>query len=218
MKKLINLKPMCYENKLLPSNSVGSYHSGNGKRPNSRQPNFQIRKTLISTESSVVNVTYSMKSNTLNLAELLKQAIELNSTTQALKAAAKTKRGDEKRELTIEALFYEKQFVLKQIEISELVANQTYQKLYQNRNYISLLIKTIKDDEYTSNLVSTLNSDAEKCIRMAKEMREEANAQPNNVSKLGNMTNAEDEEIVALNKQQQVFDLIERVNPKVTIR
>ena len=53
---------------------------------------------------------------------------------------------------------------------------------------------------------------------MAKEMREEANAQPNNVSKLGNMTNAEDEEIVALNKQQQVFDLIERVNPKVTIR
>lgn len=177
-----------------------------------------IRKTLISTESSVVNVTYSMKSNTLNLSELLKQAVELNITTQSLKNAAKSKHGDEKRELTNEALSFEKQFVLKQIEISELVAKQTYQKLYQNRNYISLLMKTIKDDDHTNNLVETLNSDAEKCIRMAKEMREEANAQPNNVSKLGNMTNAEDEETIALNKQQQIFDLIERVSPKVTIR
>lgn len=178
----------------------------------------QINKTLITTESSVVNVTYSMKSNTVNLTDLLKQAAELNTTTQSLKNAAKTKRGDEKKELTTEALFFEKQLVNKQIEISELQAKQTYQKLYQNRNYISVLMKTIKDDEYTINLVSTLNTDAEKCIRMAKEMREEANAQPNNISKLGNMTNAEDEEVVALNKQQQVFDIIERISPKVTVR
>jgi hypothetical protein len=108
--------------------------------------------------------------------------------------------------------------VIKQIEISELLAKQTYQKLYQNRNYIGLLMKTIKDDEYTTNLANSLNSEAEKLIRMAKEMREEANAQPNNASKLGNLTNAEDEEVLALNKQQQVFDIIERVNPKVTIR
>jgi len=73
-----------------------------------------------------------------------------------------------------------------------IAAKQTYKKLYQNRNYISLLLKTIKGDDYTSRLVETLNSDAEKCIQMDKEMREEANAQPNNISKLGNMTNAED--------------------------
>ncbi len=178
----------------------------------------QIRKTLISNESAVVNVTYSIKSNSINLLDLVKEAKELNNTSQTFKDAAKTKKGDEKKELLNEALFFEKQFVIKQIEISEILAKQTYQKLYQNRNYIGLLMKTIKNDEYTTNLANNLNSEAEKFIRMAKEMREEANAQPNNVSKLGNLTNAEDEEVVALNKQQQVFDIIERVNPKVTIR
>lgn len=178
----------------------------------------QIRKTLISNESAVINVTYSIRSNSINLLDLVKETEELNTTSQTFKDAAKTKKGDEKKELLNEALFFEKQFVIKQIEISELLAKQTYQKLYQNRNYIGLLMKTIKDDEYTSNLANNLNSEAEKFIRMAKEMREEANAQPNNASKLGNLTNAEDEEVLALNKQQQVFDIIERVNPKVTIR
>ena len=178
----------------------------------------QIRKTLISNESAVINVTYSIRSNSINLLDLVKETEELNTTSQTFKDAAKTKKGDEKKELLNEALFFEKQFVIKQIEISELLAKQTYQKLYQNRNYIRLLMKTIKDDEYTTNLANNLNSEAEKFIRMAKEMREEANAQPNNASKLGNLTNAEDEEVLALNKQQQVFDIIERVNPKVTIR
>ncbi len=178
----------------------------------------QIRKTLISNESAVINVTYSIRSNSINLLDLVKETEELNTTSQTFKDAAKTKKGDEKKELLNEALFFEKQFVIKQIEISELLAKQTYQKLYQNRNYIGLLMKTIKDDEYTTNLANNLNSEAEKFIRMAKEMREEANAQPNNASKLGNLTNAEDEEVLALNKQQQVFDIIERVNPKVTIR
>ena len=178
----------------------------------------QIRKTLISNESAVVNVTYSIRSNSINLLDLVKETEELNTTSQTFKDAAKTKKGDEKKELLNEALFFEKQFVIKQIEISELLAKQTYQKLYQNRNYIGLLMKTIKDDEYTTNLANNLNSEAEKFIRMAKEMREEANAQPNNASKLGNLTKAEDEEVLALNKQQQVFDIIERVNPKVTIR
>ncbi|MBA2613987.1 MAG: hypothetical protein H0U95_18635 [Bacteroidetes bacterium] len=188
----------------------------NGQTPGNQIT--QIRKTLISTESSIVNVTYTMKSTTLELPALLKQAKELNTTMQEFKHAAKIKTGDEKKELIIEALFFEKQFVLKQIEISELLAKDTYQKLYQNRNYIGVLLKSIKDDDYTSNLATNLNSEAEKYIRMAKEMREEAYSQPNNVAKLGNMTNAEDEEIVALNKQQQVFDIIERVNPKVSVR
>jgi hypothetical protein len=178
----------------------------------------QIRKTLISNESAVINVTYSIRSNSINLLDLVKETEELNTTSQTFKDAAKTKKGVEKKELLNEALFFEKQFVIKQIEISELLAKQTYQKLYQNRNYIGILMKTIKDDEYTTNLANSLNSEAEKFIRMAKEMREEANAQPNNASKLGNLTNAEDEEVLALNKQQQVFDIIERVNPKVTIR
>jgi hypothetical protein len=178
----------------------------------------QIRKTLISNESAVINVTYSIRSNSINLLDLVKETEELNTTSQTFKDAAKIKKGVEKKELLNEALFFEKQFVIKQIEISELLAKQTYQKLYQNRNYIGLLMKTIKDDEYTTNLANSLNSEAEKFIRMAKEMREEANAQPNNASKLGNLTNAEDEELLALNKQQQVFDIIERVNPKVTIR
>jgi hypothetical protein len=178
----------------------------------------QIRKTLINNESAVINVTYSIRSNSINLLDLVKETEDLNTTSQTFKDAAKTKKGVEKKELLNEALFFEKQFVIKQIEISELLAKQTYQKLYQNRNYIGLLMKTIKDDEYTTNLANSLNSEAEKFIRMAKEMREEANAQPNNASKLGNLTNAEDEEVLALNKQQQVFDIIERVNPKVTIR
>ncbi|MBA3680214.1 MAG: hypothetical protein H0W73_03365 [Bacteroidetes bacterium] len=188
----------------------------NGQTPGNQIT--QIRKTLISTESKIVNVTYTMKPDAVSLNALLTQAKELNLTAQAFKSAAKTKRGDEKKELTVEALFFEKQFVIKQIEISELLAKETYQKLYQNRNYINVLLKIIKNDETTTALALNLNSEAEKCIRMAKEMREEAYAQANIVSKLGNLSNAEDEEVLALNKQQLVFDIIERVNPKVTVR
>lgn len=39
MKTLIILKLIRYENTNLPNSIIGSYHSGNGKRPNTRQPN-----------------------------------------------------------------------------------------------------------------------------------------------------------------------------------
>ena len=46
MKNFNYLNPMCYENKFLPTNIVGSYHSGNGKRPNTRQPNYSDQKNI----------------------------------------------------------------------------------------------------------------------------------------------------------------------------
>lgn len=41
-KSLTCLKLISYENKNLRNSLVGIYHSGNGKRPNTRQPNYWV--------------------------------------------------------------------------------------------------------------------------------------------------------------------------------
>lgn len=38
MNTLTCLNLISHENKILPNRHVGSYHSGNGKKPNTRQP------------------------------------------------------------------------------------------------------------------------------------------------------------------------------------
>ena len=50
MKKIkhINLlKHLSHENFNLPNNIVGTYHSGNGKRPNTRQPNSKKSELIL---------------------------------------------------------------------------------------------------------------------------------------------------------------------------
>lgn len=41
-KTLTCLKLISYENKNLHNSLIGIYHSGNGKRPNTRQPNYRV--------------------------------------------------------------------------------------------------------------------------------------------------------------------------------
>ena len=178
----------------------------------------QIRKPLSNVENTSINVNYGIQLSEANISDLINTINELRNISQAFENAASIKYGDEKRELLVEARFYEKLSIRKQIELSAVTAKQTYKKLYQNRNYINTLLKELVYNEYAILLALNLNSQAEKHIKMAKEMREEAFAQANDYSILANISNAEDEEYAALDKQQEVLDVIDKLNPKVSVR
>jgi len=59
------------------------------------------------------------------------------------------------------------------------------------------------------------NLEAEHYLEIAKQIREEAYAQHTVQATLGGMTNAEEKETLALNKQSEVLDLIHKNYPQL---
>jgi hypothetical protein len=106
--------------------------------------------------------------------------------------------------------YNQNKLLINQLIESEKIAEETSKKLNDNRNYIKNLIKSVSNDNYAITLANNLNAEAEKYISRSIQLRKEAYMQPNNGSILGNIGNAEELEIVAIAKQLQVINVIER--------
>ena len=163
---------------------------------------------------TVINTTI-ITTNT-HLSELIKQSIDLKNTCGQLRIAADVKQGNEKNVLLSEATLMEKEYVAKQIEISLIHYRANAQTFYSNRSLIEQLINSVENDDLTANALQ-INDEAEYLFRMAKEMREEANAQLTENARLGEMSNAEEKELIALNKQQDTFNELRKLNKKMLL-
>jgi hypothetical protein len=75
---------------------------------------------------------------------------------------------------------------------------------------IELLIEQVKENESLVSNVTQLSDEAERLMKIGKEMREEANAQLTAAPKLGAMSNAEETETLALGKQYESIQTIEK--------
>ncbi len=153
-----------------------------------------------------------------SLDDLLQDAYDLNSKSQKLNGAAKTSNGLTKTELNKEANYLYRLYELKEIAASELSAKMTYEKFVQNKTIFNTLINNYSGDRNTSGNARNLIADAEKCIKMAKEIREEANAMPTIEAKWGTMSNAEEKETLALNKEDKAINLIKKATPNYTFK
>lgn len=155
--------------------------------------------------------TFNMKAHTDSLAQLQKKSEELTAMAQKVRGDAKSKNDEVKKLLLSEAGNLDKQSQLVQIAASELSSRISNYKFNQNKSNIkSYVAKTGEENVpvYTKNLIY----DSEKIMRLAKEMREEANAQPNLASRLGTMGNAEEQESLALSKQVEALTQLERAS------
>ena len=143
-----------------------------------------------------VKMNYVNSNVTLGMTEYTKLLEQANS----LKIDAK--------KLREEALTIETQSLLKQIEASEVSAKISLQKFEQNRVVILDLFTRIPKNNITYTKAQGSYSESERFMKIAKEMREEANAQFSIQAKYGDMSNAEEKETLALDKQKEVLSLL----------
>ncbi len=93
---------------------------------------------------------------------------------------------------------------------SSSASKMDYEKYAQNKMVINLLIEQVKDNTEIVNKAIELNNEAEHLMKIGKEMREEANAQLSTAAKFGAMSNAEETELLALGKQVESIQTIEK--------
>jgi hypothetical protein len=134
----------------------------------------------------------------------------MKMTAQQLRINASTSSPNQKSVLLAEALSLENDVISKQVEISMLKSKMDYEKFAQNRKVIELLIEQVKENESLVSNVTQLSDEAERLMKIGKEMREEANAQLTAAPKLGAMSNAEETETLALGKQYESIQTIEK--------
>lgn len=140
------------------------------------------------------------------------KAEELQLSEKKLRAKANTKKGQEKAQLIASANKIAKEVELLQIQASEIYGKfnlETFQ--FVEEVYTALL----KDPNVNDNFINRseqLRSQAEQTLKLAKEMRQEAYAMPNNAGKLGTMQNAEEMESIALSKQKEAINILNKVS------
>lgn len=139
----------------------------------------------------------------------LKQANEMRETAEKLKNASINANPNEKIEMIKESLVLENDYQTKQITASNLYATFVYDNFSKNRLVItSLMENLISKPELISKTIQ-LNMEAEAFLKLGKEIREEANAQLTKAATLGEISNAEEKETIAINKQQETLKTLE---------
>lgn len=153
-----------------------------------------------------------------SLAEALAQASDLKNTARQLREAANNKGAYEKNLMLAEADNMEKEYILKEVEASEISGKINQEVFYRNRLLIAALIEHAKDNEVLLGKAKMMNSQAEHFLKMGIEMREEANAQLTPAARYGDMSNAEEEELLALDTQQQILSFLGQASPGIALK
>ena len=132
--------------------------------------------------------TFQNNTNESSLDLLINQANQLKSNQAYLK-----------NEITE----IEKKSVLVDIEIINYQSIANQKNYTSNKQIISQLFSELKHETEKSKKATVLNSEANRLITIAIEMIEEANAQLTNFAKYGGLTNANQNELLAINKQKE---------------
>ncbi len=140
--------------------------------------------------------------------ELLKLAEALAYQAKRLKNDAGKKSGAEKEQMLTEAAQFERNCLQKQIEASEIFGTISQVKFNSNKETIQKLLVTVKLEESKMNQTNQLITSAEKNMQLAKELREESYALTGLTARLGNMSNAEEKEVMALGEQSKAIDIL----------
>lgn len=154
------------------------------------------------------NKELTLKPSTL--ADLLLIAETLESEALKLRQEAKLKNQTERTGILSRAKLLETLALEKQVDASEISGQLSQQQFKRNSITIKILISNYKGQKSELIYSFSLITESEKDMKLAREMREEAYAQHNVASKLGTMGNAEEKELLALNKQNTVMETLSR--------
>ncbi len=174
------------------------------------------------TEMALSNTEFNNSDNSTeklmeSLFETYEQAENMKITAQQLRESAQTASVNKKELLIKEAISLENGYISKKVEVSNLKARLNHDKFLKNRLMIAQLVSNIKNNEQLTEMIAQLNNEAERLFKMGKEMREEANAQATVAAKYGAMSNAEETETLAINKQQESIQTFDKINSQLII-
>ncbi len=101
------------------------------------------------------------------------------------------------------------------IKHSEVLAQRIYQKFSSNMLIINIFFYKDNSTSATRQKAYEINSNANQAFKMAKEIREEAYNQLTLEAVVSEISNAEENERIAIEKQMQVLELFEKINIKL---
>jgi len=140
------------------------------------------------------------------------KAEELQAAEKKLRAQANTKKGPEKAKLIADANKTAKQVELLLIQVSEINGKYNLESFeFIEEVYLTLLKDPNVNDNYVYR-AKELNEEAQQTLKLAKEMRQESYAMPNNSGKLGTMLNAEEMESIALAKEKEALTILNKTS------
>jgi len=173
-----------------------------------------IRKDLMSYKNQT-----TQKQETTNNTEtyLQKKAAHLDSIAGKIKAASANRPTAEKIAMLEEAADLQKDAVVEKLKVIELSIKVKEESYITNNKTLTALLSTSKKDIDVVDRAVNYRLDAIKIWNTAKQMLAEANAQTEIEAKLGIMSNAEDEELVALFKQDKAITLLTKYTTHVTL-
>lgn len=140
---------------------------------------------------------------------LLNEAEQLSIRAQAARHNYKSATGSSQQAFLSQVRDLEQQFLLKQIEALELSGKVALIKYGKNQTLIETLVSAFKGSDLTRKEINQLMRNAEHCMMLSKQIREEAQSQPTLGAKYGSMSNAEEKEWLALNDQQKAISILE---------
>lgn len=171
-------------------------------------------------EALAIEVTNFKTINSQNLAKHVDDYFVLqteadfliNIYSALLEDAASKNTLQKQKKLFDDAVAVFKAYELKQIEMSNVFAQINYAKFRENKASIKLLLVDYNGGVVYEKLVNKLIKESDFAMQMAMEIREGADKQSNNSARLANCTNAEEKEIIALSKQNEAIDVLERTS------
>lgn len=152
--------------------------------------------------------TINTKSNSENLSRLISETENLKQTISKIRESAVNKSKNEKEYILAEANSLEKDYLKNKISISEFESQVVYQVYNQNKEIIRNLLNELNINSQNYKKASQLALEAERSIRIGKEMREEAKAQSTLAATYGAMSNAQEQEEQAIQKQNEAKNIV----------
>jgi hypothetical protein len=165
--------------------------------------NFFVQSVPVAADA--LNIDQVGKAELRHVCQL--QADELYNQSTLLRQQARTKTGNSKNEALFNAAQLEALAIAKQIEASILSGRTSLEKFNTNNEQIEQLMRNWYGSQSKLEKAGEIIFDAKHSMRMAVEMREEANTYPHPSARLGAMQNAEEKEFLALSQQNEVLSM-----------
>jgi len=181
-----------------------SFRSGNDAEIN--EPNIQAAPL------AGYNKSLQIKGTTKDVKELQEQVEEMQSIEKQLRLKAQSITGAEKQKMLEAANGLAKQIEFVMIQTSEISGRIHLETFEFNKEIYELVLNGYNGNNHGLVVSEELTLEADASIKLAKEMRQEAYAMPNNAAKLGTLMNAEEKETVALTKQAQAIEVLKKSN------
>ncbi len=147
-----------------------------------------------------------------------KEAEDLATKSIEALDLSKTKTGEEKDKLIADSKELQNKSNEKNLQAAELTKNDNKAIFDTNKENLQILISENKSNEADNTEAKKLNEEAIIAYNQAKTIREEALSQPNIGAKLGGLSNAEEKEVEAINKQKQAVDLLKKSNETANLK